>query len=726
MEKRYFTKNHSKTVIFPSKNATNYSFMEDFENKEQQIAWHLIENAGANLFLTGKAGTGKTTFLHKLKAKTEKNMVIVAPTGIAAINAGGVTIHSFFQLPTQPFVPGNERLLHKETKLTKEKREIIKQLDLLVIDEVSMVRADLLDMVDWALRNYKDPRKPFGGVQMLLIGDLHQLPPVTTNEDAPILRQAYSTYFFFGSHAFQKTRFLTITLQKVYRQKEAQFLDILNRIRENEIDNEVLDCLNQRLNKHLEKVDNQKFIRLVTHNKQAQQINEERLEKLKGKAYFYDAVKSGNFPEKNFPTAGTLKLKRGAQVMFLRNDPMKRYFNGKIGKIVDINADHIRVKDDTGATFEVEPCEWKNVSYYLDPETKEIRENVEGRFSQYPLRLAWAITIHKSQGLTFDHVVINGGRAFASGQIYVALSRCRTLDGLSLDTPLSSGVFIRNRDVDDFIDQVCNFTPTEDLMGEIERNYYYQELTEQFDFQPLADRYTEVATFLHFNGKDHVALQKIVDDFSPEIAEKVVNVAHVFRKEYAHLFAQAADYQHDTALQDRLKAAANYFLTKMRELSDLEADLWIELVEDNEEMQRYYLQLLRELVAETHLKLKTLQLLLDIGYFDVAQFVKTASRNRLFTPEMKRIRVRVSETESLFLEGQNECQNFKYLRAYVQHQAEEMGVAPEELMTPQLLVAIVKKSPQTKNALLKIEHAKTKFVKKHVAEILMRLGVLPF
>ena len=422
-------------------------------NPELQLAWQFIENTGTHLFLTGKAGTGKTTFLRRLKEHTPKRMVILAPTGIAAINAGGVTIHSFFQLSFAPFVPEttfNSSQTHY--RYSKEKRNIIRSMDLLVIDEISMVRADLLDAVDATLRRYRDREKPFGGVQLLMIGDLQQLAPVVKDNEWEFLRKYYETPYFFASHALKETAYMTIELKKVYRQSDTFFLSLLNKIRENKADDEVLNELNRRYQPGFQPQKEEGYIRLTTHNNQAQRVNDCELASLPGKAYHFSAEIEGDFPEYSYPADKLLTIKEGAQIMFLKNDPSseKRYYNGMIGEVVTVNDAGIIVRGKGNKSeFQLLPEEWGNYKYVLNEETKEITEVIEGTFRQYPIRLAWAITIHKSQGLTFERAIIDARNSFAHGQTYVALSRCTSLEGLVLKSKISSrDIFIRKEIVE--------------------------------------------------------------------------------------------------------------------------------------------------------------------------------------------------------------------------------------------------------------------------------------
>ena len=372
-------------------------------NEESLKAWDIIEKTSANLFLTGKAGTGKTTFLKELKRRSPKRMVVLAPTGIAAINAGGVTIHSFFQLPLSPYLPGTTFAggEKKRFQFSKVKRNIIRTMDLLVIDEISMVRSDLLDAIDSVMRRYRKHDLPFGGVQLLMIGDLQQLAPVVTEHEESMLRQYYDTPFFFSSKALQQASYLTIELQTVYRQQDERFVALLNQIRENKASDETLAALNQRYIPDFQPPKGGDYIRLTTHNIPAQHINEQELGNLPSQVYSFTAEVEGNFPETSYPADFKLLLKKGAQIMFIKNDADHRFYNGMIGEVTAIDNQEIRVMGkDNGEEFILEKAEWSNSKYTLNEQTQEIEETVEGTFRQYPVRLAWAITIHKSQGLT--------------------------------------------------------------------------------------------------------------------------------------------------------------------------------------------------------------------------------------------------------------------------------------------------------------------------------------
>ena len=455
------------------------------KNQELRNAWDFVEHTGISIFLTGKAGTGKTTFLRTLKERSNKRNIIVAPTGVAAINAGGMTIHSFFQLPLSPFLPNTN--IKNRFDYSKEKRKIMRTLDLLIIDEISMVRADVLDAIDSVLRRFREPDKPFGGVQLLMIGDLQQLTPVVTPEEEELLRQHYDTPYFFGSKALRSISYVTIELTHVYRQQDETFITLLNNIREGKVYADDLQRLNERYDTTFQPKEGSDYIRLTTHNRMAESYNEDQLRRLPTKAYTFSAETDGNFPEYNYPTDFNLTLKTGAQVMFIRNDNNGRYYNGRIGHITHVDNEKIYVLcPGEDEEFEVEVETWENTKYTLNEKTKQIEAEVQGTFKQYPLRLAWAITIHKSQGLTFEHAIIDAQASFASGQVYVALSRCKTLEGLVLASPIGNTAIINDNRVSEYIShQTEEAEKSISALPALKEEYHRQLLIELFNFNEI-------------------------------------------------------------------------------------------------------------------------------------------------------------------------------------------------------------------------------------------------
>lgn len=430
-------------------------------NFELNVARFIVEKTDMSLFLTGKAGTGKTTFLRDVVRHTKKKCIVLAPTGIAAVNAGAMTIHSFFQFGLGPFVKGVIEP-KSDFRIQKSKLELIRNLQLLIIDEVSMVRADLMDHIDVELRRIRRNSKPFGGVQLLMIGDLQQLPPIAHGGEDELLRQYYKTLYFFSSTALKSMKYSCIELKTVYRQTDGHFINILNHARECTLTNQDISDLNTRYIPDFSPRPEDGYIRLMTHNRQVDYINATEMAKLDSHPFTFEAAVTGTFPEESYPTANSLTLKKGAQVMFIKNDPERRFINGTLGEIRSIDKNCIAVRlAESGKTIEVEPMEWQNIRYQFDDETKEISSKQIGRFKQYPLKAAWAITVHKSQGLTFDKAIIDVHAAFSPGQAYVALSRCRTLEGLVLSSPVSASVFMKDKAVAAYMNYI--YCPVQEL-----------------------------------------------------------------------------------------------------------------------------------------------------------------------------------------------------------------------------------------------------------------------
>lgn len=601
-----------------------YYFME--ENHELELAWQVIENTGTHLFLTGKAGTGKTTFLRRLKELTPKRMVVVAPTGIAAINAGGVTIHSFFQLNFAPYIPESTFNSAQQSfhKFGKEKINIIRSMDLLVIDEISMVRADQLDAVDAVLRRYRDRSKPFGGVQLLMIGDLQQLAPVVKEEDWNLLTSYYDTAFFFGSHSLKETEYITIELKKVYRQSDTAFVGLLNKIRDKEADESVLEELNKRYLPEFRPREEEGYIRLTTHNYQAQQYNDRQLLSLSGRAFSFQARVEGTFPESAYPADEMLTVKEGAQIMFIKNDSSgeHRYYNGMIGLVRAVGKDGIRVKGNgESQDFLLETEEWTNSKYSLNPQTKEITEEVEGTFRQYPIRLAWAITIHKSQGLTFERAIIDANASFAHGQVYVALSRCKSLQGLVLSSPLRRESIISDDTIDEFTRNAGELTPDKHKLALLRQHYFYELLCEQFDFHPLEQHFARVLRLLD----EHLyrLYPKLLERYKETIdlyKAQIMKVADTFKLQYSTLLMEVEDYDANPKLNERIVAGAHYF---RKHLEDLLNPLMVstKVETDNKELKKKFSEALDTLKTTLHVKLGTLYYTEKEG-FTVSAFLK--------------------------------------------------------------------------------------------------------
>ena len=536
------------------------------QNNELRTAWDFVENTGRSIFLTGKAGTGKTTFLKTVMERSRKRPIVVAPTGVAAINAGGVTIHSFFQLPLSPYVPGAK--VESKFDISREKRKIIASMDLLIIDEISMVRADLLDAIDNVLRRFREHGEPFGGVQLLMIGDLAQLTPVVTPEDEQIIKPFYDTPYFFGSKALRQIDYVTIQLSHVYRQQDESFISLLGEVRSGHPSEEALAKLNSRHLPTFVPREEEPYIRLTTHNSFANNYNESELRKLPGHAYTYHAEIKGTFPEYSYPTAETLVLKEGAQVMFVKNDPSSAhlYYNGRIGRVQEASQTRLSVycEGDVEA-IEVEPLEWENTRYTLNEQTREIESEVQGTFRQLPLRLAWAITIHKSQGLTFDRAIIDANQSFAPGQVYVALSRCRTLEGLVLATPINAFAIKSDQRVDNYIgQQEYEAERSIQQLPQLKQEYERFLMLQLFDFRPIL--YLEESMMRLFNEffyHSHAPLTQQHNQALQALRERVIAVADKWRQVIQSMSSEAL---RDANFLERVKRSAAYFAEQLNDI----------------------------------------------------------------------------------------------------------------------------------------------------------------
>lgn len=673
--------------------------MEYIQNEQLELAYKYVQYTNKNVYLTGKAGTGKTTFLHNLKHISPKRMIVVAPTGVAAINAGGVTIHSFFQMPFGPYIPKGYK--DKTKKFNKDKIKIIKTLDLLVIDEVSMVRADLLDGIDEVLRRYRDRNKPFGGVQLLMIGDLNQLPPIVKDEEWEILKQYYSTLFFFGSLALQKSNYISIELKQIFRQTDKVFISLLNKIRENKFDDETLNFLNKRYQPGITQEENEGYIILTTHNYQSQKINEEKLKKLETKEKTFTASTQGDFPEYMYPTEKKLVLKEGAQVMFVKNDTSrdKLYYNGKIGTVLKITENLIKVKckdDYHEITVGIE--EWQNCKYVINETTKEIDEIVIGRFFQYPLKLAWAITIHKSQGLTFEKAIIDANSAFAFGQVYVALSRCKSLNGLILCSQITNNSIKSDSRISDFNSKIEKNQPDEEKLQSEIYNYQKTVLLELFDFNiikfkinPILKNITENQSTI---GEETYSLFREMDNY---LISDILNVADKFKVQITKLIPENFNIEENTQLLERIFKASTYFYEKI-ENQIYEKIKNLEIETDNKTLKKNIEELFDNLFEECYIKLECLKF--TKSNFQVKKYLEIKSKSAINIPkriEKKKHKYSVTNSET---EHPDLIARLKLWRDFI---ADEQNIDRFKVLQIKSIQEIAEKLPVNIKSLQKIK-----------------------
>jgi hypothetical protein len=655
-------------------------------------------------------------------------MIVVAPTGVAAINAGGVTIHSFFQMPFGPHIPIDRKPLDladpdepkmgvgEVRRFSREKINIIKSLDLLVIDEISMVRADLLDGIDEVLRQYRGSSKPFGGVQLLMIGDVQQLAPIAKDDEWEILRQYYDSVYFFSSRALQRTSYISMELKHIYRQSDRDFIDLLNKVRENNVDQEALNQLNMRYVPGISQHENEGYITLTTHNHQSQRINESKLGKLATAEYRFRARVRGEFPEYSYPTDYELVLKVGAQVMFVKNDssPLKEYYNGKIGSVVDIDEDIIRVKcPDDADPIAVGMVEWQNMRYTIDPETKDIREEMIGSFIQYPLKLAWAITIHKSQGLTFEKAIIDAHAAFAHGQVYVALSRCKTLEGMVLSSPITQLSIKSDTSVLQFSRTVEQNPPTPGQLVEAKNEFQRDLLLDLFDFNPIQRRIGYCNKLLRENagivfGDIHAEFGEVNSSYKAQVLE----VNDKFSTQLQQLLAQNGDVEGNVALQKRIGKACAYYSEQMETIfAPVIASVPVE--SDNKAIRKSISNAMEKLREEVVQKLACLKSCQE--GFRVKTYMATRSKAAIEQPEFKAPRRKESASKPgsmahpVLYERLKEWRNAKLA---------ELKIPAYTILPQKALLEIVETMPESIPELQNIKGFGKKRANKYGADIL--------
>lgn len=587
-------------------------------NSQIELASEFIQNTGANLFLTGKAGTGKTTFLHTIAKSINKRMIIAAPTGVAAINARGVTLHSLFQIPFGANIPLAKQQIDAQQsnrfstrKLNKNKLALIRSIEILVIDEISMVRCDLLDTIDEILREVRRNSKPFGGVQLLMIGDIHQLSPICSDDEWQVLRQHYTSPYFFNSKALTKCSYITVELKTIFRQSDTKFTNLLNAVRENRLTPKDIELLNSRYNPNFNPSDSEGYITLTTHNHTAANINGSNLKQLQYSTYRYTANIEGEYPEYIYPTDTTIELKQDAQVIFIKNDisPNKLYYNGLIGKIVDITDSAVTVRPNGGGEdIKVSSVSWENIEFTVNKDGG-IEERVKGTFSQIPLKCAWAITIHKSQGLTFDKVQIDARNSFAHGQVYVALSRCRTLEGLVLKSPIESKSIKHDSNVDGFKEYIDNNEPTTNDLELLKKSYFADTLCDIFSYKRAYYALENISNIL--KRSLYTQYPTLCDNLRLNLEtynRELVAVGESFKQQIVSLVNASKEYKTDCYIKERLEKASNYFAEKQAPIDSTIAEL-SDITIDAKEVKKRIVKLLEELNEELAIKRMALNLI---------------------------------------------------------------------------------------------------------------------
>ena len=626
----------------------------EFISAEAKYVLQFINQTNRSVFLTGKAGTGKTTLLKEIIQTTHKNCVVVAPTGIAALNAGGVTIHSMFQLPFGGFLPDNSvaqfnenskfesrATLRRHFRMSGVKKAVIRNMELLIVDEVSMLRSDLLDAMDFMLQSVRKRNQPFGGVQVLFIGDLLQLPPVIRDDEWRVLRNYYSGKFFFHAHVVQQNPPLYIELSKIFRQTDDRFISVLNNLRNNTITQNDISILNEFVKPNFDLKANKGYITLTTHNAKADSINQQSLQDLEGNSRFYKAEVTDDFPDKIYPIEEKLELKVGAQVMFIKNDLSfeKKFFNGKMGIIQSLSEREIWVHfPDENKSIEVEKYEWQNIRYTVNENTKEIEEDVLGTFVHYPIKLAWAITVHKSQGLTFDKAALDVSQVFLPGQAYVALSRLRSLNGLILLSPLQMNGISNDQDVMNYSENKASTEFLENTLQKDTKDFILNFLISSFDWTDLSqewrnNRFTyNEKSEISEKSKHAIWAKKCADEM-----EKLIDPSQKFILQLRKLFSENPDLQF---VNERIQAAFNYFLLPMDNLV-YEILFKLEEVKRIKKVKAYYdeLLVLEELQIKAVLRLMKAKLMIEI-------LVKgeTISKEKLSSDEIKYYRINKMET----------------------------------------------------------------------------------
>ena len=677
-----------------------------------ELAYDYVLRTNRCIFLTGKAGTGKTTLLRRLQAECPKQTVVVAPTGVAAINAEGVTIHSLFQLPPQLFLPTTvaRKQLFSEMQLRQAKLRLLRNMELLVIDEVSMVRADLLDTIDAVLRHVRHRHSlPFGGVQVLFIGDLYQLSPVAREQEWQMLREYYDGPYFFQARVFREIQPVYIELDHVYRQHDMQFIDLLNEVRNNRLTPQSLKILNSRYQPDWQPREGEPFhITLSTHNHKVDELNAVEFDKLTAPAEEYHATIKGTFPESMYPLEPVLRLKVGARVMFTRNDssPEKQYYNGKLGIVTECDEEHILVQSDEGEEIAVHTETWENIRYTTMPNSDEVQSEIAGTFTHIPLRLAWAVTIHKAQGLTFEHVVIDAADAFAAGQVYVALSRCRSLEGIVLLSRIPESALSNAREVLQFTASQPTIETVADGLQHSQQDYLLLLLSDLYHFGDLLFALEVVQRGVEGTNSFNIEETRAYLTRLHQALQAEQQVAETFQKQIARLVGMQ-DWER---LQQRMTAANGYFAPRIQQLCDIikASPAYTDNKQDGKEYE--------ERMTELHTDLARKQWLMQqIAETDGNSPIKGdlegpehwintlfQARARFVPPKIKlttRAEQELPKTET------DHPKLLKQLQALRRRVADEQGVADQifRVAATKTLVEISNRLPRTKKEMLAVK-----------------------
>ena len=724
---------NQKISYFSTMNAIQNMAQQTFVNQKLDFVEELVLFTDSHIFLTGKAGTGKTTFLKNLPLKTYKRMVVVAPTGVAAINAGGQTIHSFFQLPFGPQIPENalkktafppidsrgndmggkaRSLAAQLQKLNKKKINLIRSLDLLIIDEISMVRADVLDAIDAVLRRVRRSQKPFGGLQLLMIGDVHQLAPVAKAEEWEVLSPYYDTPYFFGSQVLKKTPYVCVELEHIYRQHDEDFITLLNKVRNNQMDADCVRLLNGRFKPNFIAHDNEGYITLTTHNYQADQINETKLAAIEAKPLVFKAVVRGTFPENTYPTKEELVLKVGAQVLFVKNDPNpeKAFYNGKIGRLVGYNEDEGTVTvESEGERIVVPKLTWQNMEYTINADNQDIEEKEIGSFTQIPLRLAWAVTIHKSQGLTFDKVIVDAGQAFAHGQVYVALSRCTSLEGLVLKTPIASNALVNDFSVNRFVDALPEREPTQEKVDQLRHDYELETMLELISFEGIYKDFGKLMKVIYDN--DTLFERSLIQDLSQRrnrIFEELCQIGNKFENQIQKLHSQASSCEQNPLLQERLIKGVAYFDEHLKAIATGLFDLPFKT--DNQAVNDQLTEVLKQIKEDIYLKSCCLEACKS--GFTVKEYQKTKSVKVIEVEKSGKKKVEIK------FEPSKNGGLYSILLSWRTARAEADDVPASNIAPIRTLKAIAETRPVTLAELRKVEGMGPKRIRNYGAEII--------